>query len=101
VSLAEEVWSGGCQVITEGLDERSAREQAKVIEREQLRRVVHDYDNILAAAGGAIELALRKLARGDVAEAVRLLWRGVAATRRGAELSSRLIAFSRGCDQPA
>jgi hypothetical protein len=88
-------------MVTEGLDERRVREQLKSAEREQLRRIVHDYDNILAAIGGAIELARRKLARGDTAEAERLLAKGAAATRRGAELSSRLIAFSRGRDEVA
>lgn len=80
-------------------DGRDARSLARSAEREQLRRVVHDYDNILAVIAGSIELARRKLARGDAQDAERQLERAVSAIRKGAELSSRLISFSRGCDE--
>jgi hypothetical protein len=86
-------------MIVEGVDEAAMGDQAKTSQHEQLGLVVHDYDNILTVVSGAIELALRKLARGDIAAAERLLGQGIAATRRGAELSARLTAFGLRCEQ--
>src|SRR5579872_1229094 len=77
---------------------REERRLLKVAAREQLRRAVHDYDNVLAVIGGSIELALRKIARGDPADAERQLRRAIEAIKRGGALSANLIAFSGGCD---
>jgi hypothetical protein len=79
--------------------ERVRTNIGKAAEREQLRQVVHDYDNILAVVAGSVELALRKLARGEPIEVERYLQRANAAVRRGAALSSNIIASSQSCDE--
>jgi hypothetical protein len=79
-------------------DERLRR---RIAEREQLRRIVGDYDTVLTVVAGSIELARRKLARGEIEEVERELMRAATAAERGAALSAKILAFSRGCDEPA
>lgn len=79
--------------------EREKNRLAKVNTREQIRRVAHDYDNVLTIIAGSIELALRRIAHGDPEDAARQLQRAKEAIKRGTVLSANLVASTRSCDE--
>jgi PAS domain S-box-containing protein len=56
--------------------------------------VAHDFNNLLTIILGSLELLSRRLPPGDV-RANRLVGSALEGTRRGAALTSRLLAFSR------
>ncbi|MDX3909704.1 MAG: ATP-binding protein [Sphingobium sp.] len=56
--------------------------------------VAHDFNNMLAIVIGSLDLALRKLAKGD-ADIVRYLDNAMEGANRAADLTRRLLAFSR------
>ena len=55
--------------------------------------IAHDFNNLLAVISGNLEL-LERHAKGDK-NLLRFIMRGLAAADRGAELTNRLLAFSR------
>ena len=55
--------------------------------------IAHDFNNLLAVISGNLEL-LDKHANNDV-NLTRFIERGLAAAERGAQLTNRLLAFSR------
>ena len=57
--------------------------------------VAHDFNNILAASMGNLQLLLRRLATGRTEDVQKLAERALAANRRGAELTRRIMAFAR------
>ncbi len=57
--------------------------------------LAHDFNNILAGIGGSLEMMQARLAEGKVDELGRYIAGAVAATKRAAALTQRLLAFSR------
>lgn len=57
--------------------------------------VAHDFNNILAGIGGSLEVMTARLAQGRVGELDRYITAATSATRRAANLTQRLLAFSR------
>jgi PAS domain S-box-containing protein len=57
--------------------------------------LAHDFNNILAGISGSLEMMSTRLAQGRIGELDRFINGAVAATRRAAALTQRLLAFSR------
>ncbi len=57
--------------------------------------LAHDFNNILAGIGGSLELMNTRLTQGRVAEIDRYLTGAQSAVKRAANLTQRLLAFSR------
>jgi signal transduction histidine kinase len=57
--------------------------------------IAHDFNNILAGIGGSLEVMTARLAQGRVGELDRYITAATSATRRAANLTQRLLAFSR------
>jgi len=57
--------------------------------------IAHDFNNILAGIGGSLEVMNARLAQGRVGELDRYITAATSATRRAANLTQRLLAFSR------
>ncbi|WP_229658478.1 hybrid sensor histidine kinase/response regulator [Tsuneonella deserti] len=96
----------GFTKITRDLTDRKNAQEALVRSQEQFFQsqkmeaigqltggVAHDFNNILAAVCGSIEIALRRLRKGD--DAVPFLNNAMQGARRGATLTSRLLSFAR------
>ena len=84
-------------------DEAEARERAEAQMRQAQKMeaigqltggIAHDFNNMLAIVVGSLDLARRRLERGD-AEITPLVDNAMDGARRGAELTQRLLAFSR------
>jgi signal transduction histidine kinase/ActR/RegA family two-component response regulator len=56
--------------------------------------VAHDFNNLLTVVMGSLDIARRRLARGDV-DILRYVENAVEATQRAATLTGRLLAFAR------
>jgi two-component system NtrC family sensor kinase len=89
--------------------ERAARDHAERVlahaaKLESIGRLAaglaHDFNNILAAAIGGIDLSLRRLRSGRMAEVEPLLGHALQAARRGAGLTKQLLTFARGSEAP-
>ncbi|MBX3430555.1 MAG: CHASE3 domain-containing protein [Hyphomonadaceae bacterium] len=85
------------------LQEMGAREQAEAKVRQMLKMdaigqltggVAHDFNNMLAVIISALQLAQRRLARGDT-DISRFTDAAMDGARRAATLTSRLLAFAR------
>ncbi len=85
------------------LQEMGAREQAEAKVRQMQKMeaigqltggVAHDFNNMLAVIMSALQLAERRLARGDT-DIKRFTDAAMDGARRGATLTSRLLAFAR------
>ena len=59
--------------------------------------VAHDFNNLLAAILGSLELAQKRM-RSDEGRAVPLINNAIAAAKRGAALTQRMLAFARRQD---
>lgn len=57
--------------------------------------LAHDFNNLLAVISNSLELLRRRIASGNVAELDRYLTMAQDASRRGAALTHRMLAFSR------
>jgi signal transduction histidine kinase/ActR/RegA family two-component response regulator len=57
--------------------------------------IAHDFNNILAGISGSLEMMSTRLAQGRVGDIDRYIAGAVAATKRAAGLTQRLLAFSR------
>ncbi len=57
--------------------------------------IAHDFNNILAGIGGSLEVMGARLAQGRIEEIERYRIAASGATRRAANLTQRLLAFSR------
>jgi PAS domain S-box-containing protein len=57
--------------------------------------LAHDFNNILAAISGSLEFIKRRIASGRVQEVGKYLDAAVAASKRAADLTQRLLAFAR------
>lgn len=57
--------------------------------------LAHDFNNILAGIGGSLELMNKRLTQGRIAEIDRYLTGAQSAVKRAANLTQRLLAFSR------
>jgi PAS domain S-box-containing protein len=57
--------------------------------------IAHDFNNILAAISGSLEFIKRRIASGRVNEVAKYLDAAVAASKRAADLTQRLLAFAR------
>jgi signal transduction histidine kinase len=57
--------------------------------------LAHDFNNILAGISGSLELMQTRLAQGRIGDLDRYLTGALGATRRAANLTQRLLAFSR------
>ena len=76
--------------------EASLRHSAKMEAVGQLTGgLAHDFNNILAGISGSLEAMTARLAQGRVAELERYITAASGATRRAANLTQRLLAFSR------
>jgi PAS domain S-box-containing protein len=96
------------QTLNAGLEERVAREIAERLRaEEQLRQsqkmeavgqltggIAHDFNNMLAVIIGGLNLAKRKLAKGEV-DIDRFIDGSIDGAHRAATLTQRLLAFSR------
>lgn len=85
------------------LQEMGAREQAEAKVRQMQKMeaighltggVAHDFNNMLAVIMSALQLAQRRLARGET-DITRFIDAAMDGARRGATLTSRLLAFAR------
>ncbi len=96
----------GFTKITRDLSERKAAEEALEKSREQFFQsqkmeaigqltggVAHDFNNILAAILGSLNLAKRRMAEGQ--DGARFLDNAIHAAQRGATLTQRMLAFAR------
>jgi signal transduction histidine kinase len=96
----------GFTKITRDLTERKASQEALEQSREQFFQsqkmeaigqltggVAHDFNNILAAISGSIEIARRRLAAGQ--DPSQFLDNAMQGAERGATLTQRLLAFAR------
>ena len=96
----------GFAKITRDLTERKQAQEALERTREQLFQsqkmeavgqltggVAHDFNNILAAIIGSLNLARRRMAEGQ--DVSRFLDNAVSAAQRGATLTQRMLAFAR------
>lgn len=76
--------------------EESLRHAAKMEAVGQLTGgLAHDFNNILAGISGSLEAISARLAQGRIADVERYLTAASGATRRAANLTQRLLAFSR------
>jgi PAS domain S-box-containing protein len=57
--------------------------------------IAHDFNNILAAISGSLEFIKRRIAAGRVQEVGKYVDAAVAASKRAADLTQRLLAFAR------
>ncbi len=57
--------------------------------------IAHDFNNLLQGVSGALDLIDRRVRAGQVGEVDRLLAAATAAVQRAAQLTHRLLAFSR------
>jgi PAS domain S-box-containing protein len=57
--------------------------------------IAHDFNNLLQGIGGALDLIGKRVRAGRVGEVDRLLTAATTSTERAAELTHRLLAFSR------
>lgn len=57
--------------------------------------LAHDFNNMLAVIIGSLDIAERRLARGDAQEVATLIGNARDGAKRAAQLTSRLLAFSR------
>jgi signal transduction histidine kinase/CheY-like chemotaxis protein len=57
--------------------------------------LAHDFNNILQGMLGSLQLAQRRIAKGEAEKALRLIDSGIEAGRRAAGLTHRLLAFAR------
>lgn len=57
--------------------------------------VAHDFNNILAGISGSLEMMSTRLAQGRIADLDRYITGASGATKRAANLTQRLLAFSR------
>jgi PAS domain S-box-containing protein len=57
--------------------------------------LAHDFNNLLAAIGGSIDMVGARIAQGRADEAQRYLDAGKTSVKRAADLTHRLLAFSR------
>jgi two-component system NtrC family sensor kinase len=87
--------------------EQAARAQAEKVvahaaKLESIGRLAaglaHDFNNILAATIGGIDLSLRRLRTGRAAEIEPILAQSLAAAHRGADLTKQILAFARGSE---
>jgi PAS domain S-box-containing protein len=85
-------------IVRDVSDARSQEEQLRQLQRmDAIGRltggVAHDFNNLLAVIMGSVELLCEQVPRGSDAEAVAE--EALEATRRGADLVRRLLAFAR------
>jgi signal transduction histidine kinase/CheY-like chemotaxis protein len=57
--------------------------------------IAHDFNNMLALVVGSLDLAQRRLGRGDQKKAVACIENALEGAQRAAQLTARLLAFSR------
>jgi PAS domain S-box-containing protein len=91
------------------LEQQIGERTAKLMEAEEALRqahkmeavgqltggLAHDFNNILAGISGSLEVISTRLAQGRIGEIDRYLNGAMAASRRAASLTQRLLAFSR------
>jgi signal transduction histidine kinase len=97
------------RALTETLEQRvEERTQALLNAEEALRQaqkmeavgqltggLAHDFNNILAGIGGSLELMKTRLAQGRISDIDKYVAGAQAAVKRAANLTQRLLAFSR------
>jgi signal transduction histidine kinase len=90
------------RAIAEMEDERTERRktEATLLQAQKMEALgqltgglAHDFNNLLQAVQGSLELIVRRAA--DPVKVRRLAESGLGATRKGAELTARLLAFAR------
>ncbi len=97
-------------IYSQGRDVTAEREQAAALQsvEESLRQsqkmeavgqltggIAHDFNNLLAGITGSLEMVLRRIEDGRVADVDRHVTAALGAARRAAALTHRLLAFSR------
>jgi PAS domain S-box-containing protein len=83
------------EIVSRQAAEARARQAQKMEAVGQLTGgVAHDFNNILAIVIGSLDVAGRRLARGD-GDVTRFIDTAMEGARRGATLTQRLLAFSR------
>ena len=97
------------QQLNENLEQQVQERTAQVLENEDALRqaqkmeavgqltggIAHDFNNMLTGVIGSLELMRRRLARGRGADIDNLIDMGLASANRAANLTHRLLAFSR------
>ncbi len=83
------------QIVRREAAESQLRQSQKMEALGQLTGgIAHDFNNMLGVIMGSLDLAMRRIAKGDFA-IERFLDAATAATERAATLTQRLLAFAR------
>lgn len=99
LARTDEVARANEQLIREGAAREEAEEKARQSQKMEAigqltGGVAHDFNNMLAIVLGNLDLAQRRIANGDT-DIVRFLDNGIDGAKRAAQLTRRLLAFSR------
>jgi signal transduction histidine kinase len=96
----KELESANAKLVQEMSDRTRAEQQLRQLQKMEAvgqltGGLAHDFNNMLAVIGGSLELAQKRMDRGEPAAAARYLAPAQEGVKRAAELTQRMLAFSR------
>ena len=95
-----ELESANAKLVQEMADRTRAEQQLRQLQKMEAvgqltGGIAHDFNNMLAVIGGSLELAQKRIDRGEPAAVARYLGPAQEGVKRAAELTQRMLAFSR------